>query len=312
MPELFLVLGIEQARLLIFQPEFKMTKKITQLLLLGFCMLTICSCAFKSVTRSKDITYLNADSSQNIAAQKLNVFAPRKKGKLKEVFLFVYGGTWNSGHKSLYNFLGNRMARKNVVTVVIDYPKSPGANYDEMATDAAKSVKWVKDNIEQYGGDPNKIYISGHSAGGHLAALITVRNDYFEKLGLSNPIKGAILIDAAGLDMYSYLMESKFTGDNTYLQTFTNNPVLWKEASPLYHVHKGMAPMLIYVGGKTYPSIAMGNDLLVASLRKLNYEPTYHILEGKKHKPMITQFLNSGNHRYREIIEFMKNNIYKQ
>ncbi len=284
-----------------------MVKKIKTLLLSSLWLLAISSCAFKSVTRNKDITYLAADSSHNIVAQKLNVFAPRKQGNLKEVFIFVYGGTWNSGHKSMYSFLGNRMARKNVVTVILDYPKSPGANYDEMATDVAKSVKWVKENIEQYGGDPDKIYISGHSAGGHLAALITVRNDYFDKLGVKNPIKGAILIDAAGLDMYTYLEESKFTGDNTYLQTFTNNPVSWKEASPLYYVHKGMAPMLIYVGGKTYPSIAIGNEKLVSAMRGLNEEPIYYTLEGKKHKPMITQFLNSGNQRYKEILDFMRN-----
>ena len=122
-------------------------------------------------------------------AQELNVFAPRKHAVLKDVFVFIYGGTWNSGKKSLYSFLGNRMARKDVVTVVIDYPKSPQANYDEMATDAAKAIKWVKENITRYGGNPDKIFVSGHSAGGHLAALISVRDDYFKKFGIPNPIK---------------------------------------------------------------------------------------------------------------------------
>jgi len=199
------------------------------------------------------------------------------------------------------------MARKNVVTVVIDYPKSPQANYDEMATDAAKAIKWVKENIARFGGNPDKIFVSGHSAGGHLAALISVRDDYFGKLGIVNPIKGTILIDAAGLDMYSFLKQENYPADNTYIQTFTNNPDNWKAGSPLYHLHKGMPPMLIYVGGRTYPSIKIGNDLLVADLKKLGYNPPYYILERKKHKPMITQFLNSGNRRYKEITSFMQN-----
>ncbi|NDE11069.1 MAG: alpha/beta hydrolase [Chitinophagia bacterium] len=285
-----------------------MTKNLTYVLICTFWMLTISSCAFKIVNRTKDITYLKADSTRNIAEQKLNVFAPRKKGKSKDVFIFVYGGTWNSGHKSLYNFLGNRMARKNVVTVILDYPKSPAATYDLMAEDVAKSVKWVKDNIENYGGDPNKIYISGHSAGGHLSALISVRNDYFDKLGIVNPIKGTILIDAAGIDMYSYMMESKFPEGNTFINTFTNNPVAWKDASPIYHLNKAIPPMLIYVGEKTYPSISKGNDLLVSELHKLNRDPIFYNLKGKKHKPMITQFLNSYNHRYKEIKDFMRKN----
>lgn len=284
----------------------KWIPKISLILFSIVLLVTFTGCAFKRVTRSKNITYLSADSTNNTAPQKLNVFAPHKRDSLKEVLIFIYGGSWKSGKKSLYSFFGNRMARKNVVTVIIDYPKSPKANYDEMATDAAMAVKWVKENIERYGGDPQNIFISGHSAGGHLAALITVRNEYFDKLSIVSPIKGAILIDAAGLDMYGYLKEKKFTEDNTYVQTFTNNPATWKEASPLYHLHQGMPPMLIYCGGKTYPSIEVSNEKFVVALKSLGYHPAYHILKGKKHKRMITQFLNSGNQRYKEIIEFMR------
>ncbi len=270
-------------------------------------LFTITSCAFKRVTRSKNIVYLNADSSNHKPAQELNVFAPKKHASSKEVFLFIHGGTWNSGHKSTYSFLGNRMARKNVVTVIIDYPKSPQANYDEMATDVARAVKWVAENIKQYGGDSNKIYISGHSSGGHLAALVAVRNEYFENLGLASPVKGAILIDAAGLDIYSYLKAGNYPDGHTYFQTFTNNPDTWTAASPLYHLHKGIPPMLIYVGGKTYPFLKLSNEQLCADLKTLGYEPVYHCQENKKHKPMIKQFLYSGNPRYKEIIQFMRN-----
>jgi len=290
------------------KPNFNtLTSRIKPLIIATLLAFTLTSCAFKRVSRSKNITYLNADTAANRTSQELNVFAPRKPTTAKDVFVFIYGGTWNSGEKSLYNFLGNRMARKDVVTVVIDYPKSPQSNYDEMATDAAKAVKWVKENIAQYGGNPDKIFVSGHSAGGHLAALISVRDDYFSKLGITNPIKGTILIDAAGLDMYSFLKKENYPEDNTYIQTFTNNPDNWKAASPLYHLHKGMPPMLIYVGGRTYPSIKMGNELLVAGLKKLGYNPLYYTLKRKKHKPMITQFLNSGNKRYKEITRFMRN-----
>ena len=93
-----------------------MVKKIIPLLLSSLWLLGITSCAFKSVSRTKDITYLAADSSHNIAAQELNVFAPKKQGQLTEVFIFVHGGPWNSGHKSLYNFLGNFGQYANLFT----------------------------------------------------------------------------------------------------------------------------------------------------------------------------------------------------
>jgi hypothetical protein len=72
-------------------------------------------------------------------------------------------------------------------------------------------------------------------------------------------------------------MESKFPEGNTFIQTFTNNPVAWKDASPIYHLSKAIPPMLIYVGEKTYPSIKLGNDLLVSELRKLNRDPIFII-----------------------------------
>ena len=82
------------------------------------------SCAFKNINRSKNITYLAADDVGNKPAEKLNVFAPKKSAQLKEVLIFIHGGSWNSGRKEIYNFFGSRWARKDVVTVIVDYPKS--------------------------------------------------------------------------------------------------------------------------------------------------------------------------------------------
>ena len=238
--------------------------------------------------------------------QELNVFAPAQKKKLKPVFIYVHGGSWNSGNKKLYSFFGSRMARKGIVTVIPDYPKSPKAAYNEMAEDIAAAIKWTKENISAYGGDSSRIFISGHSAGGHLAALVTIKEDYLKNLQIANAVKGLILIDAAGLDMYGFLQEENYAEGNTYLQTFTNNPATWKDASPLYHLHKKMPPMLIYAGGKTYPSIAVSNEKFIAALRGLGYNTPYHVLPGKKHVPMITQFLNSYNPLYKEMIGFMR------
>ncbi len=263
-------------------------------------------CAFKSVTRSKNITYLPSDLTNNKSAQTLNIFSPKKSADLKNVLIFVHGGNWNSGKKELYSFFGNRWARKDVLTVIIDYPKSPKANYNEMAADVAIAVKWVKENIKKYGGDPERIFISGHSAGGHLAALVGSKKDYFSALGMSNPLKGIILIDAAGLNMYGYLKEEAFETGNTYLNTFTNDPVIWKAASPIYFLHNNMPPMLIYRGSKTYKSIEVSNEKFVTALKEFVPQPNYTVLKGKKHVPMITQFFNSSNKRYAEIITFMK------
>ena len=264
------------------------------------------SCAFKAIKKSKGIEYMPADSSAGISAQQLNVFAPRNIKQQKDVFIFIHGGNWNAGNKKLYSFFGSRMARKDVVTVIIDYPLSPKVTYKEMAFASATAVKWVKENIATFGGNPERIFISGHSAGGHLAALVSLDNTYFDSLGIKNPLKGTILIDAAGLDMYNYLRSESFEKGHTYLTTFTSNPETWKKATPIYYLHKTMPPMLIYRGEKTYPSIKEANENFIKALKPFAPATAYYILKGKKHIPMILQFFWRWNPRYKEILQFMK------
>jgi len=266
------------------------------------------SCSFRGVKRAKNISYLEEGLIESVPEQNLNIFSPRRSNELKDVFVFIHGGNWNSGRKEIYSFLGNRMARKGVVTVIIDYPLSPEATYKEMGLASARAVTWIHENIQNYGGDPDKIFVSGHSAGGHLAALIAVRDEYFSPAGKVNPIKGAIMIDAAGLDMYGYLKESNYPEDNTYIQTFTNDPVIWKEASPMYHLYKGMPPFLIFRGGRTYQSIINSNEKFVNTLEAYVESVTYKVQERKKHVPMITQFIWTWNSNYKEILEFMRSN----
>jgi acetyl esterase/lipase len=268
------------------------------------------SCAFKSISRYKDITYQQADPSKNIDEEQLNVFAPRKHKVLRNVIVFIHGGSWSSGKKSLYSFFGSRMARKDVVMVIIDYPLTPKVRYNEMAKSSVLAIQWVKNNIHQYGGDPDRIFVAGHSAGGHLAALISVQDKYFDSLQTVSPIKGTILIDAAGLDMCSFLTEVKSEPEN-YIATFTSDSAYWKDASPLYILNERLypaPPMLIYAGERTYPTILRSNEKFVEALKTVAPKPTYSILKGKKHIPMITQFFQPWNPRYREIIGFMKNN----
>lgn len=279
------------------------TFRITLLLLfviLGACMLALSGCA---VNKTKNIAYQPATSGS--PAQHLNIFSPKKNNKPADVLIFVHGGNWNSGKKSQYNFIARNWARKGVVTVLIDYPLSPLADYKTMAEATVQSVKWVKENAVRYNGNPDRIFISGHSAGGHLAALVSTDEQYFEKAGLKSPLAGTILIDAAGLDMYGYLNEEKFTPGHTYLNTFTNTPETWKEATPIYNLRKNLPPMLLYRGGKSYPSIIESNEKFIKALHSYAPETPYRIQAKKKHIGMITQFFNPWNGRYGEILEWM-------
>ena len=218
----------------------------------------------------------------------------------------AHGGSWNSGEKKTYNFFGNRLARRGIVAVIIEYPLAPKAKVNEMAWASAASLKWVKENIESYGGDPNQIFISGHSAGGHLATLISVREEYFDSLGIESPIKGNILIDAGGLDMYGYLQKFKDTKDGKqYIESFTASPENWKAFSPKYHLKADLPPMLLLVGGKTYPSIKSGNEEFFKLVQAQGQDPIYFFQDNKKHVGMMSQFLKTWTPAYDQIFDFM-------
>lgn len=263
------------------------------------CLFLVASCSFRPITKSKDLIY----DGKNL---KLDVYAPKKTEQAKEVLIFVHGGNWNSGKKSIYKFFGKGMARKGIVTVVINYRLSPEVQYREMTADVAASVKWVKENIATYGGDPSKIFISGHSAGGHLAALVATDNKYFNSLKLSKPLKGAILIDAFGLDIYDYLSLNQYKADTMYYSTFTKDPSNWRKGSPTHFVNADMPPLLILVGEKTFTGITRDNYNFWVEAKKFQPALRLSTIKNKKHVGMILQFYNPWNKNYDKIIRFMR------
>lgn len=274
-----------------------------------FCLLILLQgCAFQTISRSKNLTYLEADSKQALPEKQLNVFAPRGAKDLP-VLIFIHGGSWKSGNKEIYDFLGSRLARKSVVTVVIDYPLAPGYQIQSMELAAVQAVIWTKNHISNYGGNPNQIFISGHSAGGHLAALLATKESNFLDSEMKNPLKGAILIDPGGLDMHWFLEETKGTDEGTkYFEAFTDDPEVWKATSPIYFLDGKNMPILIMEGEKTYPGIRLTIDRFRKEADGRGITIDYEYYKKKKHIQMITQFLWTNNRGYREVLNFMEVN----
>ena len=99
----------------------------------------------------------------------------------------------------------------------------------------------------------------GHSAGGGLAALLTADDALFSRWGVArNPVRGAILDDPAGLDMYDYLKKMQYPGDEKYLVPFGPDPAGWKQVSPLYYLTAHTPPFQLFIGGakRIRPSVA--------------------------------------------------------
>jgi acetyl esterase/lipase len=270
----------------------------TYLSLLLILLLSGCS-RYYSVEH-KDLAY---DPHEQL---KLDVYTPRNPARnTGNVMVFFHGGNWMNGSKKLYRFLGRGLARKGVVAVIPDYRLYPKANYIDMSMDAAHAVEWTREFISCYGGDPGKIFVSGHSAGGQMAALISTDNTYFDSLHVDNPIRGCVLIDPFGLDMFDYLKRGDKYKFDVYRAVFTRDTTQWKKASPQFHLHDGMPPFLVFRGGWTYHNIVEGTEHFEQDLKRYQENADIIVVPGKRHTGMIFSFANPHKVAYRQITHFM-------
>ncbi|MEO8404286.1 MAG: alpha/beta hydrolase [Chitinophagaceae bacterium] len=89
-----------------------------------------------------------------------------------KTLIFIHGGYWQKLDKDLFHFIATAFVPYHITTVFITYPLAPEASMDEIVISCRNAVQWVQSNISQYNGDPNELYIAGHSAGGHLATMM--------------------------------------------------------------------------------------------------------------------------------------------
>lgn len=272
---------------------------------LFYFILFCCTPLFSlGINIKRDMQYTVVDKGE---FNKLDIYYPNIKGAAKDVIIFIHGGSWRSGSKKEYWWLGRNFAKKNTVSVLINYPLSPKSQYQEMAYDCAEAVKWVQNNVLKYGGNANRIFLMGHSAGAHLATLINQDQRFFDKVGIKNPIKGVILNDAFGLDMYQYFITDP-NGEHVpgFLQTFGKDTIEWKQASPLNYIKIVPNPYLIFIGEKTFPSIRLQSAYFYDKIKHLQKNSHIKEIKGKKHVGMIAQMVFGCNKLYDYILDFMK------
>lgn len=137
------------------------------------------------------------EAAANIAyavgeGRRLDIYAPKNLDQRAPVVVFFHGGRWTEGNKDEYKFVGEALSSRGIVAVVADYRKYPDVRMAGFMDDAAKAVSWVHSNISSYGGDPQKLFVMGHSSGAHMATLLALDRRYLDNAGMRTPLAGAI------------------------------------------------------------------------------------------------------------------------
>lgn len=115
--------------------------------------------------------------------QRLDVYVPKGLSGSAPVVVFFYGGGWREGDRRGYRFLGQALSSQGYVVVVPDYRLYPEVQFPSFVQDGAGAVAWVRNNIARYGGDVDNLFLMGHSAGAHIAALLTLDPRYLQAHG---------------------------------------------------------------------------------------------------------------------------------
>ncbi len=152
--------------------------------------------AFRTELTAENRAHLNISYGAK-PAETLDIFQPEapESGETVPVLVYIHGGWWSALDKDDHSFVASEWVKRGICVVVVNYTLCPYATVPQITEEAARAVAWIQKNIQNYGADKNKVTLSGHSAGGHLTAMMQTVN--WQKLGLSAhclPFRNAVSI----------------------------------------------------------------------------------------------------------------------
>ncbi|MET3493737.1 alpha/beta hydrolase [Variovorax boronicumulans] len=219
--------------------------------------------------------------------QQLDVYQPlpatRPAKGARPLVVFFFGGTWTSGDRASYKFIGEALAARGAVVVIPDYGLSPAFTYPVFVRDSALAVKWALDHAAQFGADPKQVYVMGHSSGGYNAAMVALDERWLAEVGAS-PRQLAGWIGLAG--PYDFLP----IGDPQAQAAF-NWPNTPRDSQPLVHASAASPRALLLAAAKdnlVYPDRNTGR--MAAALRAAGVPVKVQLFDNLSHVTLIGAF----------------------
>ena len=232
--------------------------------------------------------------------QKLDLYVPDKLTGPAPVLLFFYGGGWTGGSKARYFSFGQAFASKGIITAVADYRLYPQVRYPAFVEDGARAFAWLRAHAPEHGGDPNNLFLAGHSAGAYIAVMLAADRSYLKMAGADPAsIRGVIGISGP----YDFLPLK----DDELIAIFggANRP----ETQPIHYIDGTRPPMLLVTGTED-TIVAPGNtSRLAARLRSIGSPVEQRIYPGIGHIGIILSLvpgLRGRTSLYGDMLEFVR------
>ena len=229
--------------------------------------------------------------------QVLDLYLPEGEVSNAPVFLFLHGGGFREGDKSHYGSVAEPFIKAGVITAVASYRLTgSGAHYPDQPDDVKTTVKWLFENIGQYGGNPEAIYVGGHSAGAILSADIGVDRAWLVEMGMPKEIVKGIIPVSGPYDL-------RARGRPGEVYAYAPTPELREQASPVLHVTDPVPVALVAVGseeGYQESSMAMTEALQAAGV-----DAHYLLLEGEDHADTALSLANGDSELFTQVISMI-------
>jgi acetyl esterase/lipase len=290
------------------------------------------------VVELRDVAYRD-DAKADPIRHRMDLFLPRGK-KGYPVVVLVHGGAWAIGDNrccGLYSSVGQFLARQGIGVVLPNYRLSPSVMHPEHVNDVARAVRWTRDHIAEHGGNADRLYLMGHSAGGHLVSLLATDETYLKAEDMSpRDIKGVISIGGVyrippgaqevflgGTGTRSFRPDQIFPlrGDamvpflpplavsaqvNMFSRAFGDDAKGRADASPVNHVHRGLPPFLILVSEQDLPTLAdMAEEFHKALLRD-GCDSRLLKVEKRNHNSLMFSAIRADDPAGRAMLEFVR------
>ncbi len=246
----------------------------------------------------------------DLPRQKLDIYIPNESSSAnsasnttaRKVVMFFYGGSWDSGNRADYKFVGEALASQGFIVVIPDYRVYPDVLFPAFMVDPALAARWVKDNIQKYQGDTQQVFLAGHSAGAHIAVMLGLNAEYLAKQSLKpNDFVG--IVGLAGPYDFLPLKSER-------LKTiFGSESEQWK-SQPINFVDGKNPPMLLVVGTKDDTVWPRNTYNMAEKIKKNNGLVKVVKLEGYGHIDMAVKLakpLRGEGELLKEVTNFIQN-----
>lgn len=238
--------------------------------------------------------------------QKLDVYAP-KDGKGLPVIVFVHGGEWGRGDKSEVSCKPRFLNENGVVLVSLNYRLSYTAMWPAQAEDVALGLKWVRDHIEGYGGDPKKIVLMGHSAGCHIVSMVGLTREPLGAVGMSpTDLAGVVAWSGGAYDLPVKVAEGGMYAP--YIRkNFGEGLAGQQMASPIHHVGDTDKPPFLYATtDQANPGSIELTKTMVEKINGAGGKASYYMMENRSHKEALTLIGTEGDETGKVLLKFVR------